>query len=77
LIAYLQTQWLTLFISLLSMLMLWLMGNRSIWGPVVGLVNQIVWIIFTIQAKQWGLLPGVIAFTVVHIRNLWLWNKHK
>ena len=60
-------------ISLMSFIMLWLMGNKSKWGPVVGLINQILWIIYVFMIKEWGLLPGVLAFTFVHIRNLRKW----
>lgn len=61
--------------SAMSVLMLWQMGNKSKYAPVTGLVNQIMWIVYVIGTQQWGLMPGVIAFTVVHTRNLIKWNK--
>lgn len=42
-------------LSLVSVISLWLMGNKSI--------------------KQYGLLLGVFAYTIVHIRNLMKWAK--
>lgn len=76
-IEYILSQWVSLLISILSLLMVWLMGNKSIWGPLVGLISQVVWVVFTIQTAQWGLLPGVIAFIFVHGRNLYLWGIKK
>ena len=66
--------WLLSFLTILS---LWLMGNKSIWGPIVGLVACIPWTIFTFVTKQWGLIPGNIAVAIVNARNLYLWTKNK
>jgi len=57
-------------LSLMSALMLWLMGNGSRWGPKIGLINQVLWAIYAIWLGQFGLLPGVIIFAVIHLRNL-------
>jgi hypothetical protein len=58
-----------------SGLMLWLMGNKSKWGPRVGLANQILWAIYAVALKQWGLLPGVVLYAVIHVRNTIRWEK--
>jgi hypothetical protein len=58
-----------------SALMLWLMGNKSKWGPRLGIANQVIWLIYAIMIKQWGLIPGVLIYAVVHIRNLAKWEK--
>lgn len=62
-------------LSISSFTMLWLMGNKSIWGPRVGLATQVLWAIYAVQTKAYGLLPGVALFTVTHIRNMRLWSK--
>jgi len=62
-------------ISFTSCAMLWMMGNKSKWGPILGLVNQVLWVIYCVHIHQYGLLLGVVAYTVVHIRNAWLWRK--
>jgi len=55
--------------------MLWLMGSKNKWGPIVGLVNQVLWFIYAIQLEEWGLLVGITAFTVIHFRNARGWWK--
>ncbi len=62
-------------ISATSALMLWLMGNKSIWGPRLGVFNQCLWIFYATSTKQWGLLPGVAMYTIINIRNLMKWQK--
>ncbi len=61
--------------SLSSITMIYLMGNRSIAGPIVGLASQFAWAGFTVASGQHGLWPGVIGFAVVHGRNLIKWKK--
>lgn len=62
-------------LSAFSLVSLWLMGNKSKYGPIVGLANQILWVIYAINLEEYGLLIGVIAYTIIHIRNLIKWNK--
>jgi hypothetical protein len=64
-------------LSATSCLMLWMMGNKSKWGPRLGIANQILWLVYAILIKEYGLIPGVIAYTVIHIRNLIFWEKAK
>jgi hypothetical protein len=68
--------WFSWLLSATSVLMLWMMGNKSTWGPIVGIANQFLWtyyVIFVIH--QYGLMIGVIAYLVIHIRNLILWKR--
>lgn len=62
-------------ISLTSCLMLWMMGNKSILGPIFGIANQALWIFYVIWTRQYGLLLGVSLYTVIHIRNLAKWKR--
>ena len=61
-------------LSITSGFMLWKMGDKSIWGPRIGIVNQVLWIIYAIWLRQWGLLPGVLVYTGIHVRNLLEWE---
>ncbi len=62
-------------ISVTSCVMLWMMGNKSIFGPILGIVNQGLWIFYVVWTGQWGLLLGVSLYTVIHIRNLAKWKR--
>lgn len=71
-----MTDALSWILSATSGIMLWLMGNKSKWGPRIGLANQVLWTIYAILLKQWGLLPGVILYAIIHARNMARWEKH-
>ena len=63
--------------SATSIIMIWLMGNKSICGPITGLISQAVWFayVFAYWDSAWGLLPAVVVFTYVHYRNLRKWKR--
>lgn len=62
-------------LSGLSILILWLMGNKNKYAPILGILGQILWIYYAISLKQYGLLIGTIGYLIVHIRNAIKWNK--
>jgi len=67
-------EYLAWLLSLTSAVMLWFMGNKSVWGPRLGIANQVLWLAYAVGLKQWGLIPGITLYTVVHLRNLWRWR---
>lgn len=62
-------------LSAISMIMLWMMGNKNRYAPVVGIFAQILWIYYAISLGQYGLLIGTIGYLIIHIRNTVKWNK--
>jgi len=67
--------WLSWVLSATNICILWLMGNKSPWGPRIGVLNQVLWFFYIATTEQWGLLPGVIIYTIIHIRNVIRWNR--
>ena len=61
-------------LSATSAVMLWLMGNKFKAGPILGLANQVLWIVYVGLTRQWGLLPGVILYAAIHVRNMRRWR---
>jgi len=62
-------------LSAISMVMMYMMGNKNRFAPVVGIACQILWIYYAISLKQYGLLIGTIGYLVIHIINTFKWNK--
>jgi hypothetical protein len=63
------------FLSLFLIVNLYLMGNKSIWGPITGVALQIVWVFYTIATHQYGLIPGAAILAIIHVRNWAKWRK--
>ena len=58
------------FLLLISCLMLWLIGNKSVFGPIVGILNQGLWAIYALYIAQYELLLYTIVCTGIYARNL-------
>lgn len=61
----------------LSLWSIYLMGNKSIKGPVVGLLSQVFWIGHVVLTPAWGIAPVPLALTAVHVRNLRKWLRER
>jgi hypothetical protein len=62
---------------LLSLITIWmtlLAGNRHPRAWLVGLVGQALWLVWIVSAGAWGLLPMNFALTFVYARNHWKWR---
>ena len=71
------SQVLSYVLSANSLISLWLVGNKNKAGFILGIVNQALWVWYAIMLKQYGLLVGVIAYTIINIRNLVKWSKER
>ena len=61
-------------LSALLILNLWLMGNKSIWGPITGVIVQVVWVGYTLTTHQYGLVLGMVILVLVNLRNWIKWH---
>jgi hypothetical protein len=64
-------------LSAFTIAVFWLMGNRSVWGPRLGVLSQLLWCYFAVSTKNYGLLPCCGLLAVVHIRNCLKWRKER
>lgn len=63
--------------SILSLLLLYLMGNKWKYAPILGLAIQCLWFYYAIHVvKDLGLLVGVIGYTFIHARNAIKWIRN-
>ena len=65
---------------LLSVITIWmtvLAGNKHPSAWFVGLVNQALWLCWIIATASWGLLPMNAALWIAYGRNHFKWNAPK
>lgn len=63
---------------LLSVITIWmtlLAGNKTPWAWAVGLGNQALWLVWIIATGTWGLLPMNLALWIVYGRNHLKWTR--
>lgn len=69
------SQLLPLALSVNTIVLMWLVGNRNVLGWVMGLAGQVGWYAFIALFDAWGLLPMTLALTAVYARNLVKWAR--
>lgn len=60
--------------SALTLYMTFLQGNKNPVGWLVGLFNQILWLLFICITETWGLLPLNLGLWYLYIRNWLKWR---
>ena len=63
---------------LLSLITIWmtlLAGNRHQHAWFVGIVNQGLWLIWIVLTESWGFLPMNLVLWVLYIRNHFKWAR--
>lgn len=63
----------TWILSVASILNLWIMLQKCKWAPLVGTATQVLWMIYVVNTEQWGLFPGVIAYTLLNVSYIAAW----
>lgn len=63
--------------SVVTLVGMWLAGNKDWRAWVVGLSSQSLWLTFIIMFEAWGLLPLCGALVIVYTRNLLRWFRER
>lgn len=50
-----------------------LAGRKLSIGWAVGLLAQVLWIVFALVTHQWGFIISALAYGFVYARNWYLW----
>ena len=67
--------WMPWLLSAITIWMTLLAGNKHPKAWLVGLVNQLLWLIWIVASASWGLIPMNVALWVVYSRNHFKWQK--
>lgn len=67
--------WLPYVLSALTIWSMFLAGEKKRGAWLIGLINQLLWLVWICATKSWGLLPMNIALWVVYGRNYWKWGR--
>lgn len=60
--------------SLVTIVSMYLAGNKARAAWIVGLGNQALWLTWIATTQAWGLLPMTFALCFVYARNLMKWS---
>lgn len=61
--------------SVVTVIGMWLAGNKNVLGWYLGIANQGLWLAFIIAFEAWGLLPLLVTLLFVYGRNVIRWRR--
>jgi len=50
-------------------------GRKTIWGWLVLLFNEVLWIAYALITNQYGFILSAIAYAIVYIKSYMLWRQ--
>ena len=50
-------------------------GRKAIWGWLLLLFNECLWIVYAVTTKQYGFIFAAVAYGIVYIRSHIHWSK--
>lgn len=54
---------------------IYFVGRKTIWGWLVLLFNETLWIAYALITKQYGFIFSALAYAAVYIRSFIHWNR--
>jgi hypothetical protein len=54
---------------------IYFVGRKTIWGWVVLLSNEVLWITYALITKQYGFIFSAIAYGIVYVKSFLHWRK--
>jgi hypothetical protein len=52
-------------------------GQKTIWGWLILLANECLWMIYAIATQQYGFIFSAVAYAVVYVRSYLHWKRDK
>lgn len=52
-------------------------GKKTVWGWLILLVNECIWIAYAITTKQYGFIVSALAYAAVYIRSYIHWKNEE
>ncbi len=61
-------------ISVVTIYMTFLQGNKHKNAWLVGIGSQVLWVVWIVGSQTWGYIPLNIAMWIMYIRNHFKWR---
>jgi hypothetical protein len=54
---------------------IYFVGRKTIWGWLVLLFNEIIWIAYALVTEQYGFIVSAVAYAAVYVRSYMHWRE--
>lgn len=62
-------------LATIGVLGIYFVGRKTVWGWLVLLVNEVIWIVYALTTKQYGFIVSAIAYAIVYVRSFIHWRR--
>lgn len=52
----------------------WITGNKSRWGWLLGVIYQLAWIVYAYLTRQYSFIVVCVVYTFVYVKNFLEWG---
>jgi hypothetical protein len=67
--------WWSYILAAIGVTGIFFVGRKTIWGWLLLLFNEFLWIIYAVTTEQYGFIFAAIAYAAVYIRSYIHWSK--
>jgi flagellar biosynthesis protein FliR len=72
-----MSQWWSWTLTIIGVSGLYLVGKRSLWGWIIGIFAQLLWLVYAIVTEQWGFIASALAYGSINLINFNRWRSEK
>jgi hypothetical protein len=54
---------------------MYFVGKKTVWGWLVLLANEAIWVIYALVTEQYGFIVMAVAYAYVYIKSYFEWRK--
>lgn len=54
---------------------IYFVGRKTIWGWIILLINECIWIAYAVDTKQYGFIFSALAYALVYIKSYIHWRR--
>jgi nicotinamide riboside transporter PnuC len=65
--------WLLMFVGVTG---LYFSGKQKWWGWLIGLLSEILWMIYAIVTEQYGFIIFALVYAIVFTKNAYSWYNN-
>jgi len=62
-------------LAILGVSGMYFVGKKTVWGWLVLLANEVIWVVYALVTQQYGFIVMAIAYAFVYIKSYFEWRK--
>ena len=62
-------------LAILGVSGMYFVGKKTVWGWLVLLANEVIWVVYALITQQYGFIAMAIAYAFVYIKSYLEWRR--